>query len=58
MNLQVKELISRIWTQEEKGQTLGEYGLIISLIALVAIMGLTLFGNRLLGLYQVIVNAF
>ena len=32
--------------QEEEGQTLVEYGLLISLIALVVIAVLTLLGNR------------
>ena len=33
--------------QEEEGQTLVEYGLLISLIALVVIAVLTIMGNRL-----------
>jgi len=33
--------------QEEEGQTLVEYGLLISLIALVVIAVLTLLGNRI-----------
>lgn len=32
--------------QEEEGQTLVEYGMLISLIALVVIAAITLFGRR------------
>lgn len=31
---------------EESGQTLVEYGLLIALVALAAVVGVTLFGNR------------
>ena len=31
---------------EESGQTLVEYGLLISLLALAAVVGVTLFGSR------------
>ena len=39
----------RRFMQEEEGQTLVEYGLLISLIALVVIAVLTIMGNRLRG---------
>ena len=35
------------FVQEEEGQTLVEYGLLISLIALVVIAVLTVMGNRI-----------
>lgn len=38
--------------QEEEGQTLVEYGLLISLIALVVIAVLTLLGNKIKGVFQ------
>ena len=37
--------------QEEEGQTLVEYGLLISLIALVVIAVLTLLGRRINGVF-------
>lgn len=36
---------------EEDGQTLVEYGLLISLLALVAIIAMALFGSRVRGMY-------
>ena len=41
-----------------KGQTLGEYILILLLIAIVAIVVLGLLGNRLAAIYQVVVGSF
>ncbi len=39
---------------QEKGQSLVEYGLIIAMVVLVAVVGLVVFGNSLLGsLYDV-----
>jgi Flp pilus assembly pilin Flp len=40
--------------QSEDGQTLVEYGLIIALIAIVAVAGLTVMGGEVDGLYGVI----
>ena len=40
------------------GQTLGEYILILLLIAIVAIVVLGLLGNRLAAIYQVVVGSF
>ena len=37
--------------QEEEGQTLVEYGMLISLIALVVIAAITLFGSRIAGMW-------
>jgi Flp pilus assembly pilin Flp len=42
----------------EDGQTLGEYALIMLLIAVVCVAGVTLFGNQLLNLYNQIVTGF
>lgn len=39
---------------KEDGQTLVEYGLIVSLIALTAVGGLTLMGGEVDGLYAVL----
>ena len=37
--------------QEEEGQTLVEYGMLISLIALVVIAAVTLFGSRVANMW-------
>ena len=37
--------------QEEDGQTLVEYGMLISLIALVAIAAMALFGGKVAGMW-------
>ena len=39
--------------RDEEGQTLVEYGLILSLIAITAIGGMTLMGGEVEGLYGV-----
>jgi len=44
--------------EKEGGQTLGEYILILLLIAIVAIVVLGFFGNRLAALFQSVVGAF
>ena len=43
--------------QEEEGQTLVEYGLLISLIALVVIAILTLLGGRIKGVFGTASNS-
>lgn len=43
--------------QEEDGQTLVEYGLLISLVALVVIAVLTLMGNRLKNTFGAAANS-
>ncbi len=58
MNLQVKELISRIWAQEEKGQTLIEYALIVLLISIVVIVVLGLLGGDVNNVFTTIRNTF
>ena len=44
---EVKPTMMKQFLQEEEGQTLVEYGLLISLIALVVIAVLTLLGGKL-----------
>ena len=46
--------ITHKFFHREDGQTLVEYGLIVSLIALTAIGGLTLMGGQVDGLYGVL----
>ncbi len=43
--------------QEEEGQTLVEYGLLISLIALVVIAVLTLLGGKIKGVFGTASNS-
>ncbi len=43
---------------KESGQSLAEYGLILLLVICIAVVALTLFGNRLLALFTQIINAF
>lgn len=42
----------------ERGQSLVEYALIIVLVAVVAVTGLTVFGNGVVNLYQRVVTSF
>ena len=44
--------------QREEGQGLVEYGLIIALVAVVAIVGLVLLGPRLSTMFTNITNSF
>jgi Flp pilus assembly pilin Flp len=48
----------RALLKREEGQTLGEFALILMLIALVTIVALTLFGANLLVLWNQIANMF
>jgi Flp pilus assembly pilin Flp len=41
----------------EEGQSLMEYALILVLVALVAITGLTAYGNQLMGVFQTIMSS-
>ena len=58
MNLLVKELLRRIWTQEEEGQTLIEYALIVLLISIVVIVVLGLLGGDVNNVFTTIRNTF
>lgn len=49
-------MINRFF-QEEEGQTLVEYGLLISLIALVVIAILSILGNRIKNTFNSAANA-
>jgi Flp pilus assembly pilin Flp len=44
--------------QKEEGQTLSEYALILLLIAVVAVVAITLLGNQLAAAFNRIANAF
>ena len=50
----VKELLSRITTRQEKGQTLIEYALLVLLIAVVVIVALTVLGPQIYAFYTII----
>jgi pilus assembly protein Flp/PilA len=50
----VKELIGRLETHQEKGQTLIEYALIIALIVIVVIGAMLLLGPQIATLYNTI----
>ena len=53
MLFQVKELLSRIGIrQEEKGQTLIEYALLVVLIAVVVIVALTALGPQIQSVFE------
>jgi len=36
-----------VWVQEERGQTMAEYGLILALVAVVVITAITLLGSNI-----------
>jgi len=42
-------LISRfmVWVEEQKGQTMAEYGLILALVAVVVITAITILGGNI-----------
>ncbi len=58
MKFQVNELLSRIGTQEEKGQTLIEYGLIILLVSIVVFIVLGVLGVDIQNIYTSITDSF
>jgi pilus assembly protein Flp/PilA len=43
--------------RDEEGATMVEYGLLVALIALVAIVGVTLLGNKLSALFTAVSNS-
>lgn len=47
--------LKRFWNEED-GQSLSEYGLILALIAVVAITALTLLGDNIKGMFDKIAN--
>jgi len=54
----VKELLSRIGTQEEKGQNLIEYGLIILFVSIAVFIVLGVLGGDIQNIYTSIVDSF
>jgi pilus assembly protein Flp/PilA len=52
----MKKLVVSLWN-DESGQGLTEYALLLGLIALVVIALLIIFGERLQAIYQAIVDA-
>jgi pilus assembly protein Flp/PilA len=50
-------IISHLFRKEE-GQTLSEYALILILIAIVAIVAVTLLGTQLAAMFTQVANAF
>ena len=58
MKYQVKELLSRIGADQEKGQTLIEYALIILLVSIVVIIVLGLLGDQINAVFQQIITLF
>ena len=57
---QVNEMILKLFAlyKEEEGQALAEYGLILGLIAVVAIAALTLLGGAITGKLDILNVAF
>ena len=58
MSQLVQELVSRIRAQEEDGQTLIEYALIVLLISIVVIVVLGLLGGDVNNVFTTIRNTF
>jgi len=58
MNHLVMELVSIIWAQEEKGQTLIEYGMIAVLVSIISIVVLGLLGVDVSNMFSNISAAF
>ncbi len=40
----MQELLNALW-RDDSGQDLAEYGLLVALIAIIAVAGVTVFGN-------------
>jgi len=53
--MQVLQFITRLWKRED-GQGMVEYGLIIALVALAAVVALGLMGDQLSALFGTIVG--
>jgi len=53
-------LITRfmVWVEDQKGQTMAEYGLILALVAVVVIAGITLLGGNLLAFFNTLAGNF
>lgn len=46
------------WVEDQKGQTMAEYGLILALVAVVVIAGITLLGGNLLAFFNDLATSF
>ena len=44
------------WTQEDRGQTMAEYGLILALISVAAVAALLLLGPKISNLFTTVTN--
>ncbi len=55
----LSEIISRFmsWAKEEKGQTLVEYGLILALISIAAILVMPALGTSISDVFVTVTNA-
>lgn len=53
--MRIKHTLKQFWNEEE-GQSLSEYGLILALIAVVAITALTLLGDNIKAMFENIAN--
>jgi len=51
----MRALVQRLWRQEE-GQALAEYGLILALIAVAAIIALAALGTKISGFLNKVAN--
>lgn len=49
--MQITNVLKEFW-KEEEGQSLSEYGLILALIAVVAIAALTLLGDNIKAMFE------
>ena len=58
MKYQVKELLSLIGADREKGQTLIEYALIILLVSIVVMVVLAALGVEVTNVFQEIIDTF
>jgi len=58
MKYQVKELLNRIGADQEKGQTLIEYALIILLVSIVVMVVLAALGVEVTAVFQDIIDTF
>jgi len=44
------------WVEEQKGQTMAEYGLILALVAVVVITAVALLGTRITGVFTALTD--
>ena len=46
------------WVEEQKGQTMAEYGLILALVAVVVIVAITLLGSNISAFFNTLAGNF